>query len=298
MISVTQIIKEEVRNFIKEYYDEEDVDNWTDEIELSVFNNFLYRNNADFTRNTPWKVIPFPRLKKIWEDYIRVGVVRDTKGLNMIENIAISNTIKINLFTELAGHTQWGAEEKFKDNIGYWVNEQLNCILPQESINTDQLEIPYNNPSAGHVQKEPVDVEKCNTQIHPFAQKMYDEISGDDMSREEIKNIMYENMKEKFFDYFMEDPKSGQAYISDYGLQPLMTLMRELTRTTEDEQKISVIDRMLNVVHQRSDIASWFVQGGSRALSDLSGYNVPDEESSNSHTKSAISGRYEMGDYY
>ena len=30
-------------------------------------------------------------------------------------------------------------------------------------------------------------------------------------------------------------------------------------------------DRMLNVVHQRSDIAEWFVEGGSRALAQLSG---------------------------
>ena len=27
---------------------------------------------------------------------------------------------------------------------------------------------------------------------------------------------------------------------------------------------------MLNVVHQRSDLASWFVKGGSNALADLS----------------------------
>jgi len=298
MKSIPKIIREEIRKFVREYYEEEEVYNWEDEIKRGVFNNFLYRNNADFTRTTPWKVIPFARLKKIWEDYIRVGVVRDTKGLELIEDIVISNTIKINFFTELAGHTQWGAEDDFEDNIGYYVDEQLNCILPREKVDTNQLEIPFNDATKGHVKKEPVaEPEPCNTTVNPYIQQVFDDNNEDGMTRETMREILYENLKDKFFEYFMEDPKSGQAYISDYGLKPLMTLMQELTRTTEPEQKIPVIDKMLNVVHQRSDIAAWFVEGGSNALSQLSGYEIPDEEAGGYDTKSAISGKYKMNDY-
>lgn len=295
MKSIPKIIREEIRKFVREYYEEEDIYSWENEIKQNVFNDFLYRNNEDFTKTTPWNVIQFPRLKKIWEDYMRTGIVRDTKGLDDIENIAITNTIKINIFTELAGHTQWGAEDDFEDNIGYWVDEQLNCILPQEPVDTSQLE----NPEAGHKQKEPIKVESCDVQINPFAQSVIDEFyDSTNMDREDARGKLYDTMKERFFDYFMEDPKSGQAYISDYGLKPLMTLMQQLTRTTEPEQKIPIIDKMLNVVHQRSDIAAWFVEGGSQALSQLSGYNVPeDNDYPYSDNVSAISGKYRMSDY-
>ena len=292
MKSIKKIIREEYIKFLKEnddinyeYYERED------EIKQWMFSDFLYKNTPDFTKTIPWRLVPYPRLKKIWEDYIRTGIVRDTKGLEMIGDIMISNALKINILTNLAGHTQWGDEEAFEENIGYWVDEQLNCILPQESVDTSQLEIPYDNPEAGHKQKEEVKTEPCDTEIHPFAQEIIDDkYNPDNMDREDARNFLYGEMKGRFFDYYMEDPKSGQAYISDYGLKPLVSLSYELSRTQEPEQQVTVIDKMLNVVHQRSDMAAWFVQGGSRALSQLSGYG--DEEG-----ESVISGKYKMSDY-
>jgi hypothetical protein len=55
-------------------------------------------------------------------------------------------------------------------------------------------------------------------------------------------------------------------------MQPLMTLVGELRRETKPEDKLVTIDKMLNVVHPRSDMASWFIEGGSSSLSKLSGY--------------------------
>ena len=292
MKSVYKIIKEELRKFLKEYdYEGDDYFTREDEVKQWIFSDFLYKNTPDFTKNIPWRLVSFPRLKKIWEDYIKTGVVRDTKGLEMIEDIMISNALKISILTALAGHTQWGGEDDFEENIGYWVNEQLNCILPQEPVDTNQLEIPFNDPTKGHVKKEPVEDKPCNTTIHPFAQEIIDEkYNAANMDREDARNFLYDAMKGKFFDYYMEDPKIGQAYISDYGLKPLESLSQELSVTHDPKQKITLIDKMLNVVHQRSDMAGWFVQGGSRALSQLSGYG--DEEG-----ESVISGKYSMADY-
>jgi len=293
MKSIRKIIREEYIKFLKEnddinyeYYERED------EVKQWIFTDFLYKNTPDFTKTIPWRLVPYPRLKKIWEDYIRTGIVRDTKGLEMIGDIMISNTYKINILTELAGHTQNNPDDDYDEYIGYWVNEQLNCILPQESVDTSQLEIPYDNPEATNKQKEPVNVEPCNAQIHPFAQEIINEkFNSDNMDREDARGMLMDAMKGRFFDYYMEDPKSGQAYISDYGLQPLVSLSYELSRTTVPEQQLTTIDKMLNVAHQRSDLASWFVQGGSQALSQLSGYGDPESG------ESVISGKYNMSDY-
>jgi hypothetical protein len=79
-------------------------------------------------------------------------------------------------------------------------------------------------------------------------------------------------MKGLFFDYYMNDPEGKMGgFISDYGLKPLEDLLSELLRATTPEEKLLLIDRMLNVVHQRSDIADWFVEGGKSALAQLSG---------------------------
>ena len=102
--------------------------------------------------------------------------------------------------------------------------------------------------------------------------------------------MVYDELTTKFSWYYVEDPDSGQAYISDYGMQPLLTLVGELRRETKPEDKLLTIDKMLNVVHPRSDMASWFIEGGSSSLSKLSGYQDAEGDS-------AISGSYKMNNY-
>jgi len=300
MKSIHKIINEELISFLCEN-DEKmyELFEAEDNIKQEIFDDFRYKNNQDFTKNITWQVVPYTRLKKIWEDYIKMGIIRDVKGLDAIERIIIRNSLRINIITALAGHTQWGDKEAIENNIGYWVNEQLNCILPQEPVDTNQLEIPYDNPKADHKQKEPVEIEPCDTQIHSFAQKVInDEFNPDNMDREDARGMLNDAMQEKFFEYYLTDPKSGHLYITDYGLTPIMTQASKLYIEDNPIQKVILIDSILNIAHQRSDLASWFVQGGSRALSDLSGYEIPDEEAGGYDTKSAISGRYKMSDYH
>jgi len=63
--------------------------------------------------------------------------------------------------------------------------------------------------------------------------------------------------------------------ISDYGLKPLWSLAEKLIETQDYVQKLIIIDRMLNVVHQRGDLAALFIEGGYESLQQLSGkYNL------------------------
>jgi len=297
MKSIHKIITEEVVAFLSEndedayaMYDAED------NIKQEIFEDFLWHNNEDFTKKIAWQVVPFARLKKVWEDYMKMGTVRDVKSLELVERIVIRNALKIDVITALAGHTQGGDEEAIEDNIGVFVNEQLNCLLTQEKVDTSQLEIPYNNPEQGYKEKERVvDPEPCRVQVHPFIQEQFNDIEETD--RNKIREILYEKMKDQFFEYYLVDPQSGHIYLSDFGLPAIMTQTAKLYGEQNPEKKVPLIDSILNVVHQRSDLASWFVQGGSSALSNLSGYEIPDEETGGYDTKSAISGRYKMADY-
>ena len=116
MKSLYRIIKEEYIRFLKENYNDDDNIDYEffekeSNIKQGLFDDFLYNNNADFTKHVPWTVVQFPRLKKIWEDYMSMGVVRDTRGLETIEDIMIENTLKIYSITMLLGHTTYSPDE-------------------------------------------------------------------------------------------------------------------------------------------------------------------------------------------
>jgi hypothetical protein len=89
-----------------------------------------------------------------------------------------------------------------------------------------------------------------------------------DGMEESEKEKMVEYMDEYFGDWIHD---GRQWRISDYGLKPLHKLLVQLRKEFDPSKKLPILDKMLNVVHARSDIASWFVEGGSTALSQLSG---------------------------
>jgi hypothetical protein len=76
-------------------------------------------------------------------------------------------------------------------------------------------------------------------------------------------------MIERLGDYLTDE--SGAWRISDYGLDKLKKIAFDLLVEDSYEKKILLLDQVLNVVHQRSDLAKWFIQGGRSALDQLGG---------------------------
>lgn len=73
---------------------------------------------------------------------------------------------------------------------------------------------------------------------------------------------------QRFIDWAVDLPTGGWR-ISDYGLEPLVKYAAELLDTPNSDEKLVIIDKMLNITHQRSDLASWFVEGGRATLNRL-----------------------------
>lgn len=86
--------------------------------------------------------------------------------------------------------------------------------------------------------------------------------------KDDLDDYFDEDEQEAFVDWMIE--YEGGWRISDYGLDPLVLLAAKLKDAKTPEEKHQVCDAMLNVTHQRSDLASWFVEGGSMTLSMLS----------------------------
>lgn len=213
MKNVNKIIKEEIFHFLKEWDDPNQ--DWIYDL-YEERNQIVIETIADFMQKPfgarqPWKLVPFQKLKKTWEDWVAAGYVRDTKGLQEIKDRLIRNLLKLDVNTELLGHMQY---------------------LPDEDY-----------------------FESANTTEKKFLKKM-----------DNLKNV------------YFEDPVSGQWRISDYGLKPLWKHAEKMMNEKNPDNLLPIIDEFLQVVHMRGDLASWFVEGGSNALSDLSGYQRDQDE--------------------
>jgi hypothetical protein len=62
----------------------------------------------------------------------------------------------------------------------------------------------------------------------------------------------------------------GSDAISDYGLQPLFNIFSEYKPNSTPEETLLLINRALDVWHHRGDLASAFIEGGSRTCTEIS----------------------------
>ena len=76
-------------------------------------------------------------------------------------------------------------------------------------------------------------------------------------------------LEEKGLYDWMQMPDGSDAW-SDYGLDPLEIIFAEYDEDLPPEKVLVLVNRALDVYHQRGDMASIFVQGGSKALSKIS----------------------------
>ena len=242
---------------------------------LRILQLFLEQNNEDYTINMSWKLIPYPRLKKIWEDWSKFGFVRDEKGLEAICDVMESNTLKISVITMLAGHTPDSPDEYYEDAFSYHVEGVIqkfyqNQQKPEDNhTSNDPNQLEFNWGQEDGKRKEIVK-NNVETIDDPYLENLLAEIDPKSVSYEELKKMLMDELIEKFLSYYIEDPAIGQPRLSDYRLQPLVNLTSQLRSTYDSSEKVVIVDKMLNVAHQRSDLASWYVRGGSKALSNLS----------------------------
>lgn len=69
---------------------------------------------------------------------------------------------------------------------------------------------------------------------------------------------------------WMEMPDGSEAW-SDYGLKPIFDLIRQYDDDKTPEETLVLINKILDVYHQRGDLSSIFITGGQKSLSQISG---------------------------
>lgn len=169
-------------------YDQVDIEEMICDQKGKILKEFIDRKDGDIQS---WYPVSFARVKKIWQDYARTGVVRDVKGLEEIVLQTIENIARLYANTELCGHTGVDPDSDFED-----------------------------------------------------------------------------------FDFTEEDKKEfwgswTGSNLSDMAIGPLYNDAIELARTRNPNEALLIVDRIFNRIHQRGDLSSFFIEGGSRSLGDL-----------------------------
>lgn len=196
---------------------------------------------ADGVEHERWRLIPFGRLQRIWNEFSRFKFIRDEKGMEMIRNICIANTARLYVNSILVGRTSNYPKKYIEDEVGYCFKEKKE-EPKEEPIDPNQLSL-------------------FNPEVHqiPKQEKQYDPCEGNTL------DLTWDEFEDRMYTYIGDDT------FSDYATKPLINLACELIEAKSPEEQLLICDRMFNVIHMRGDIAALFVQGGSNSLSKLSG---------------------------
>ena len=124
--------------------------------------------------------------------------------------------------------------------LGFVRNEK-GLLSIRDRIIENFLRLSVNSVIAGH----------CT---YTYAEELAEDFDGE----EEI---------EAFVNWAIETDNGWR--ISDYGLDKMFPLCAAATEATDPNDILMLCDLVLNVAHQRSDLASWMVAGGTRMLSEL-----------------------------
>lgn len=206
----------------------------------------------------PWSRIPIEPVKRIWMEYAQYKIIRHEKMEKLVDKmgeIAINNIIKLYLNTMLSGHTELNPEDEAEEQ-GYCFKEKIQGQEEEEQQEEQQktyieqadptlFPVQYHHPE--HKQKAGDFDKERQCMILPFTYDKFNELT----------------------DVYIYDKDWGQWRISDYAMKPLMELAHDLLKADSAEEKMLLLDRVFNVVHPRGDIASLFVVGGSKALTEL-----------------------------
>lgn len=121
---------------------------------------------------------------------------------------------------------------------------------------------------AGHDMHDPSEeIAECIEEI-PRLRSILGINDNDDLS--DLDGGIISDMLDKagFYDW-MACPDGSNAW-SDFGIEPIERLLAEYRENSSPEETIVIINKVLDVYHQRGDLASIFIEGGSKSLTSIS----------------------------
>ena len=180
------------------------------------------------------------------------------------------------LFDRNVGSSAWATTSAFEDvylAAPWTVASEFNTSSPGsrqqwDVVSASDINLLWNQYAKwGHVRNDEL-LAKVIEQFKENTAKLYANtlLAGhtpEDPSDYDLK----ETPDKDFGDWILDD--AGRWRISDYGTGKLINLCFQIDDAKSAEDALLLLDQMLNVVHQRSDLAAMFVSGGTDLLDHL-----------------------------
>lgn len=193
--------------------------------------------------------------------------IEDFNVENLFQNF-LDNPNGVQSWTPLIDANSYKQALQEFTKYGQFINFPTKLIYQWVGIlvrNTIQLE--YNTILAGHTMSSPYYYlsEEFNYRVEELGET---EINGVDITDIDEDNI-YDKLEEMGLYDWMKLPDGSDAW-SDYGLEPIYKQLKEYDSSMPPEKVIVLINKVLDVYHQRGDLASAFIEGGRSTLSQIS----------------------------
>jgi hypothetical protein len=246
IITKKQLIQEIASYHQGNYSDEETLYDFDELVHYAI--SRAVHDVVNGVKEETWVKIDFPRLVKIWNDYVKMNFVRDEEGVDKIADRLARNIAQLYANYRLENENAWKEEME-----GYYCFKQPEVepdpdYVPPDPVDPKQLKIKHRDQHGKYWSAYP-----------PKEKAFKKRNSGCEVQLD----MTEEEFEEKLCDYI--------TMVSDYATNPLVRLAYQLIEAKEAEKKLVICDNILNVIHANGDLASLFVQGGSAALSALSG---------------------------
>ncbi len=227
-----QIIRKLIREYIEKVINESIYDFY--EIHLNLTRELL--SDIKQGKKIKFKVIPKMPYWKALDEFIKY---RDffrfpTKYIIQWKDLILENIAKLEILNQINGHSSNFPFDEFEDEFDY---------------NEDRVN---NKPTFS----EWIEQKKAE---------------GETKYKHNDWGSAYEYLDEVFHvDDLLPCFSNGHFVISDYGIEPLYKLGKQLAEENNPTDIIVTINKILDVVHPRSDLAELFIEGGSETLTAIS----------------------------
>ena len=171
-------------------------------------------------------------------DFMKYGTFMrfPTKYVFQWKNLTLENIFKLSSLSDIHGHSSHFPFDEFYDIFDY-------------------------NQDTG---------EERDGDFSKWCQKIYKITKNEDLLKDYDFESCYDYLDEiKNLDDITPQFSNGHHVLSDFATEPLNNLAIELDDAESAEEIIVVINKILDVTHQRSDIAELFIKGGSSSLDDV-----------------------------
>jgi hypothetical protein len=244
--NIVNLINNEIIRFINE---DMDVDDWYDIKNNLSIEIFQMINNKEHVK---FDLIPKLQYQRALQEFVKYGGFMRFPTSKIIEwkDLILENIAKLEVLTSIGGHAQWFPCEEF-----------LDVFDITSEYTTGQMDL-FTNQEQVYVKKG---------EFSQWMTMKYKETGDKRYTGGCSYDVAYEFLDEvKNMDDYLPLFSNGQWVLSDYGLKPLYEIGQEMVATSSPEELIVLINRALDVTHQRSDLAELFIEGGSASLSAIS----------------------------